>query len=605
MRRFFLFLLAIVLWSPAVVPAQEAQPPAEAQPATEDNAENAVNLDDLIAAVGGADEAAALDAIREIANRGAAAAKATPALVALLAHQNAELRQEAAESLGAIGEAAKEAVPQLTDALADEVPAVRAYAAFALGRIGKPAESAAVKLVDLAFDQDELVRRAAIRAIRTIDPPDEITEPLVMKILEEGDPAVVLPALHSLAQDGAAGVPKLREKLKHEKAAYWVCIVLGEIGPEAKDAVPDLAAVLSSEDPLVRLQALLALGHIGSASQSAVPEIIKVLQNDAFDDVRNAAAFALGKIGHKSDEVNAALVAAAKSGKPFLRMISVWAIAKINPGHVKAVRYAVDVMIDGLKSEDPHLRNGAAQALSEFGDHPLIVGPALVEALNDTDPAVVANAVAALAAVGEKLLDRLESRLEDKELRMLALRVINRMGPRAAPAVPALLKALETPPENDEDKIFLREVVMTLAMLGPAAKDATPRLIQLLGSEIEEVQHAAAFVLGKIGPDAKDAIEPLQQLLDKQDTETAVVFAWALLKIHPEDQAIQQKAIPLLIASLDAKFDLSRAEAAAALGELGPAATDAVEPLKKLSTDDPVQWVRAAATEALKKIEGE
>jgi HEAT repeat protein len=592
MRQFAVMLvLAASVWGTAMVRAQE-DPFAEQPPTVEE----------LIAVVSGDDADAALAAIDELGGMGPSAATATAALSAALKHENADIRRGAAKALGGIGEGAKAAVETLTEALGDDVPAVRAYAAFALGRIGKPAESAATKLVECAFDSDELVRRAALRAIRSINPPAEVTEPLVMKILEEGDPSVIMPALHTLAEDGVKAVPRLRERLKHERAAYWACVVLAAIGPEAKDAVPELVEVLGNQDPDTRMQALLALGEIGPDAKAAVPAILKSLQTDEFDDVRNAAAFALGRIGQQSDEINAALVAAAKSGKPFLRLVSLWAIARINPQHLRAVQYAADVIVDALKSDDKHLRQAAAQALSEFGDHPLIVGPALIAALENADPQVVANAINALAQFGDKLLPRLEARLQDKGLRHYALRVLGRMGPKAAPAVPSLIAALGADAETDDDKTFQREVAYTLAAIGPAAKEAIPALIEMLASDNHEIVQAACFVLGKIGPDAKDAVPTITELLDEQDAASGVVFVWALLKISPEDQEIKDKAVPLLIKGLTAEFDLARAEAAAALGEIGPSAASAVEPLKQL-LNDPVPQVQAAATAALKKIQ--
>ena len=51
------------------------------------------------------------------------------------------------------------------------------------------------------------------------------------------------------------------------------------MGPEAKDAVPDLLERLGDDDPRVRKMAVRALGQIGPAAAAAVPELIRILQS--------------------------------------------------------------------------------------------------------------------------------------------------------------------------------------------------------------------------------------------------------------------------------------------------------------------------------------
>ena len=160
-----------------------------------------------------------------------------------------------------------------------------------MGRIGKPAMPAVDALIKNAFDSDPLVRQATLRALRSIDPPQEKTLPVVLKILEEGDLSIILPALASLAEDGKDAVPRLRNALKHEQAQYWACLVLADIGPDAAEAVPEIVGVLKADDPDVRLQALVALGEIGD--KSAAGPVLAIARNDDFAHVRYAAVYAL------------------------------------------------------------------------------------------------------------------------------------------------------------------------------------------------------------------------------------------------------------------------------------------------------------------------
>ena len=65
-----------------------------------------------------------------------------------------------------------------------------------------------------------------------------------------------------------ATVQELIHRLKDSdwRVRYAAVCALGEIGPEAKEAVPALVAVLKDEDKDVRYAAAWALGQIGRPS---------------------------------------------------------------------------------------------------------------------------------------------------------------------------------------------------------------------------------------------------------------------------------------------------------------------------------------------------
>ena len=93
-------------------------------------------------------------------------------------------------------------------------------------------------------------------------------------------------------------VKELVVTLKSEKVAERAAAarILGELGPAAKDAVPDLLAALGDADKDVRRCAARSLGDIGKASKPAVAALGKTLK-DADAQVRQASAYALGRIG--------------------------------------------------------------------------------------------------------------------------------------------------------------------------------------------------------------------------------------------------------------------------------------------------------------------
>ena len=174
-----------------------------------------------------------------------------------------------------------------------------------------------------------------------------------------------MPALQALAERGAAAVPRLRKALKHDRAAYWACLVLAEIGPAAKDAVPDIQPLLQHKEPEVRLQALVTLGEIGPAGKPLIADIVDRLKNDEITGVRYTAAFALGRIG-LNPEATAALEAAAKHDDAILRLLAAWALARHNPNDRALVQRAIDMVVGAFKSDDVHLRRVAAKVVTRF-----------------------------------------------------------------------------------------------------------------------------------------------------------------------------------------------------------------------------------------------
>ncbi len=176
-------------------------------------------------------------------------AETTSALVGKLTSADESVRLQAIDQLGARGEKAAEAVAPLTELLKDSSVEVRAHAARSLGEIVVPAKPAVAALAQLVKDPDETVRRQAVRAVMAIRPGPQITVPLAVDLLEDSDPGVRIRILHAVADAGPKAVPALIVALKNEKAAYWACLVLREIGPAAKDAVPALVEKLQDPRP--------------------------------------------------------------------------------------------------------------------------------------------------------------------------------------------------------------------------------------------------------------------------------------------------------------------------------------------------------------------
>jgi HEAT repeat protein len=538
-----------------------------------------------------------LEAIDALADLGPEAKTAVPQLIAALAADDPAVRWHAARALGAVGPGAADAAPKLAAALSDKDFHVRGQAAHALGQIGAASKKYVPELIARITDEHASVRKQVIQAVSAIDPQDEKAAKKIADALSAAEPQVAMAAVRSLAAYGEKALPTTIEVLKtakpKSKARYWACVLAGQFGPAAKDAVEPLAAALKDEDPSIRMQAAMALGSIGPAAKSAVPALAGAL-TDKLEAVQYAAAYALGSIG--AEQALPALKKAAGSKDTLVRLLTTWAIAKAKPDDKEAMSKAVDTLVSAMEDDRPEVRHAASRALWDLQPPPDKLGPALSQALNDDDPAVVQHVIESLASLGAKIAPRLSAALADEKKRPKALAIIQRMGPEAKACVPDLAKLLADPEEA-----LQVDVLAALGAIGPGAVDALPQVSTVLDSESQPVVSAACIALGRMGNAAESAAPAITKQLKSKSDYTQIAAAWALVQIGKDRSQVAKVVLPVLVKSLDSPTELIRAEAAGTLGSLGPAAKPATADLQKAAAD-PDPAVSRAATAALEKI---
>jgi HEAT repeat protein len=162
------------------------------------------------------------------------AAMAVDALTKILANPSEYeyLRGGSAWALGRIGPGAASSVPLLTEALASHHVSVRRNAAWALGAMGPVGKPAVEQLRKLSKDDDATVRVNATAALWRIQRESE-----------------AIMALANTLRDGQPG-------------AYEAAVALGEIGPDAKLALPALLEVQQHGDSDVCRAVARAIGQI-------------------------------------------------------------------------------------------------------------------------------------------------------------------------------------------------------------------------------------------------------------------------------------------------------------------------------------------------------
>ena len=105
---------------------------------------------------------------------------------------------------------------------------------------------------------------------------------------------------------------------------------LGELGPHAKVAVPNLVKVLKGNDPAVRGAAVIALGKIGSEPDSIIPLLIAAM-DDPQEGVPEAAVEALGDFGKLSKAAVPKILPLLKVPDKDMRHAANVALRKIDP----------------------------------------------------------------------------------------------------------------------------------------------------------------------------------------------------------------------------------------------------------------------------------
>jgi HEAT repeat protein len=389
---------------------------------------------------------------------------------------------------------------------------------------------------------------------------------------------------------------------------------LGVLGPLANEAVPDLLMTLKDQNENVRAAAAKALGQIGIATEEVVTELLALMRRaETYEDSQHAA-FILSHLGPLG--VSGLLEATTFSGygvgyDAFERAVLMGKAVLPHLIHIiesgqKHTTLAIEILgrihdpqaipdlVKILAHGFPALRVAAANAIGEVFRYRAAVDSAeaqsgivaLIEA--SEDPAVRSAAIAALGQGGRKAaaaVPRLIEALNDGAVRTAAIEALGRIGEDAAVAVPQLIAAVAA-------KETRAAAIQALGKIGEAANAAVPTLVTALNDA--EVRSDAAKALGGIGPAAHVGVSSLIAALDDPDRDVRWNAVMALGAIG----RLAYEAIPRLLQALQTSNERGYTPRVAdALGKIG--AQQAVEPLIRALSDKQNQ---VSAARALGKI---
>lgn len=242
----------------------------------------------------------------------------------------------------------KAALTEIVDMLkTDSSIVARANAAATLGTVAEKhaavISDVAVPALSEALDRDTAgVRDSAARALVKFGPHATQAVPSLIKNLRPSDTSV----------------------------AWFSAEALGNMREGAKDAVPDLLAVVKEtqstcvdDSPHICHYAVVALGKIGTASRKVVPDLVSLLESKNPYFVARLAT-AILRIDPASEEAVRALQGLLTNGDVKIRRATIWSIEDLG-GDAKPIKRLIEAAKD---DSDESVRVAAAKLLKQIGN---------------------------------------------------------------------------------------------------------------------------------------------------------------------------------------------------------------------------------------------
>lgn len=389
---------------------------------------------------------------------------------------------------------------------------------------------------------------------------------------------------------------------------------LGELYPQAKEAIPLLQGAVRDQDADVRGTAAEALGKVGAVHREAVAALVPLLQAQDHTDFRARVAYALGRAGPNSVVAIRPLVGVIEGKDAHASWAAILSLGEIGP-QSPLVLPALEA---SLKDPSAANRFVAAWALGHIGSRASAAIPALQRLQDDPHPLAVQTARWALDEIEPqrfafepvraarfqkpepRTLELMRGGISsgDRVSRLDALWEAGELGPGGAELIPDLSSALRDP--DPELRGAAAESMGKIGWGSPVAVDA---LAEELSDERSPVRAQVAYALGWIGPEAQRAFPALVRFCRKFEgfshkqieARWAAACALGLLRL-PGNGPIEEFIRLLSDPESDVRFI-----AAESLGYLGPRAASAAAALQT-AAEDPHLTVRRRAYWALDEI---
>lgn len=362
------------------------------------------------------------------------------------------------------------------------------------------------------------------------------------------------------------------------------------------EAVPELVAMLSSPNPVERRYALFGLGRFGRTIGHILPSVGERLA-DEDSKVRRAALEAHSQICDDPDE-RLAFAARMMTDSDHEVRRSAYVLVQ------KCGARAIPKLIELRRAEPAEVRAQVIRFLKPF--RTTAVTETLRSLLDDADEGVRGNAIEAVVKRDAGRPDELPEWLNESNPKVVdeTLGAIERMGPAASAALPALEALLE----SSEPK-RLNAVLSSLQALKGEARPAIPSVLRRVAKLQGSLRTRGCECLLEIGADPADVVPLLTPLFAREYVpQEQYIHAWPyfagnlLARASPEE-ARQQAA--KLVSEMERDKAAITVPAIEALSGIGPQAREAVPLLTRLARQELVErdsWIRQRSITALGSI---
>jgi HEAT repeat protein len=256
----------------------------------------------LLAGAAKQNDTGRLGAIRSLGKIGPAAKRAVPVLAEALKNKSISVRDFAARALEHIGPGAEKAVPALTVALKDPEALVRMTSVWALDAIGPGAKAAVPALKELTRDKDLAFRMRATQALWSVERQPDLPLRIYQEALRSKDPqerGFAAIGLGRMGSHAAKEVPTLKRFLQDKDVRLHAAEALWRIESKPAITFDVLIPALRDPDPSTRGYVARLLGEMGAQAKPAIPDLLRATGDEEWS-VRSDAATALKKIDPKA-----------------------------------------------------------------------------------------------------------------------------------------------------------------------------------------------------------------------------------------------------------------------------------------------------------------
>ena len=328
--------------------------------------------------------------------------------------------------------------------------------------------------------------------------------------------------------------------LKNQKENNWASVP----NPVMHALVTALQAELGGgmKQPSIRQDITTILGNLGPLAEAAVPQLVELLQAGNPDALCAAAATALGKIGKEAKPAVGPLVQLTSSGRPTVVVHAVRALSDIGCADQRVQTALLTLWSSSSDSQKSQIQ--VAIALCKLK----IAAKGLLKALTATlmtspDTSMRQSAAEALGWCNKNETDvvpaLLTAALHDKaeEVRQIAEKGLAHLKLSHPDAIGVCAKQLMESPYAE-------------AALRNSGQPAVPALIGALATTEPLAREKAARILGSFGELAVEAVPALTSALRDKDLNVRLAAAKSLWNVTKVPDAV----IPVLADLLEDKW---------------------------------------------------